>query len=101
MKNSTKLACVTAAAGLGAAVVAGCGNDVPPNAVAKVGDSVITKADFDKWLNTAAKGQAQGGQATVPDPPDYSTCVATLRKQPLPTGGKKPNDSDLKKQCKQ
>ena len=86
MKNSLKLACIASVAGLGAVGAAGCGNDVPPNAVAKVGDAVIKKADFDKWLESAAKGQAQGGQAVVPDPPDYSKCVASLRKQHLLRG---------------
>jgi foldase protein PrsA len=101
MKTTIKLACVAAAAGLGATAAVGCGNDVPPNSVAKVGGTVITKAEFQKWLHTAATGQSQGGQAAVPDPPDYTSCVASLQKQSLPTPGKKPSDSDLKKQCKQ
>ena len=71
----------------GAAVaVAGCGNDVPSNSVAKVGDSTITKKEFDRWLTNAASGQAQGGQPTVPDPPDFKKCVAALKKQPTPAG---------------
>jgi foldase protein PrsA len=101
MNSLTKLACLAALSGLGAFAVAGCGNDVPPNAVAKVGDSVIKKADFDRWLKTAAMGQAQGGQAAVPDPPDYSACVASLEKQPLPKGSTKPSAGALKKQCRQ
>jgi foldase protein PrsA len=101
MKTSIKLACITAVAGLGSIAAIGCGNDVPPNAVAKVGDSVITKAQFDKWLENAARGQSQGGQAAVPDPPDYRNCVASLRKQPVPSGGKQPSTESLKKQCKQ
>jgi foldase protein PrsA len=92
-----------AVAGLGASVIAGCGNDVPPNAVAKVGDSVITQAEFDKWLKTGAASQAQAGhgQVAVPDPPDFANCVAAKRKQPLPKGQKKPGDAELKKQCEQ
>ena len=45
-----------------------CGNDVPPNAVAKVGDETITQEEFDKWVETAVKGQAQGATAVVPGP---------------------------------
>jgi foldase protein PrsA len=101
MTNPLKLVCITALAGLGSLAAIGCGNDVPPNAVAKVGDSVITKTQFDKWLQNAARGQSQGGQATVPDPPDYEGCVAALRKQPVPSGGKQPSTDSLKKQCKQ
>jgi foldase protein PrsA len=85
---------------LGAAAFAGCGNDVPAGAVAKVGDATITQDEFDKWLATAAKGNAQGGAAAVPDPPDYEKCVAAKSKTPVPKGQKKPSDDALKKQCK-
>jgi foldase protein PrsA len=98
---SIKSLFVLAVAGLGAAVIAGCGNDVPPNAVAKVGDSVITQDEFDKWLKTAATGQAQGGQAAVPDPPEFTKCVAAKKKQPLPEGQKRSSDAQLTKQCEQ
>ncbi len=89
-----------AAAALGAAAFAGCGNDVPAGAVAKVGDATITQDEFDKWLATAAKGNAQGGAAAVPDPPDFTKCVAAKAKTPVPKGQKKPTDEALKKQCK-
>jgi foldase protein PrsA len=88
-----------ALAALGAAVVAGCGNDVPPGAVAKVGDATITQDEFDKWLNTAVTGQAQGGDAVAPDPPDYTKCIAAKKKTPTPNGQKEQTDADLKKQC--
>jgi foldase protein PrsA len=86
---------------LAGAVVAGCGNDVPSNSVAKVGDSNITKSEFDRWLKNAASGQAQGGQASIPDPPDFKACVAGLKKQPTPQGAGKQSESALKKQCRQ
>ncbi|MBD0283462.1 MAG: peptidyl-prolyl cis-trans isomerase, partial [Thermoleophilaceae bacterium] len=78
------------------------GNDVPPNAVAKVGDSVITQDEFDKWLKTASAGQAQGtGSPAAPDPPSFEKCVASRKKQPVPKGQDRPTDAQLKKQCKQ
>jgi foldase protein PrsA len=98
---SLKTLFALAVTGLGAAVVAGCGNDVPPNGVAKVGDAVITQDEFDKWLRTASAGQAQGGQASAPDPPDFNRCVAAKKKLPLPKGQEQPSDSQLKKQCEQ
>jgi len=58
----TQLACAALAV-LGASVIAGCGSDVPSGSVAKVGDATIKKADFDKWLKSAAQGSAQGGDA--------------------------------------
>ena len=89
-----------AVVGLGAASFAGCGNDVPAGAVAKVGDATITQDEFDKWLNTAARGNAQGAAAVVPDPPDYTKCVAAKSKTPVPKGQKQPTEDALKKQCK-
>jgi foldase protein PrsA len=85
----------------GAAVaIVACGNDVPPGAVAKVGDETITQDEFDKWVETAVKSQAQGAAAVVPDPPDYTKCVAAKKKTPTPAGQKKQTDAALKKQCK-
>ncbi|HEU0024913.1 MAG TPA: peptidyl-prolyl cis-trans isomerase [Thermoleophilaceae bacterium] len=90
-----------ALAGLGMAAFAGCGNDVPTGAVAKVGDATISKADFDKWLTTAASGQAQAGQGAAPDPPDYANCVKAKQTTAVPQGQKQPTEAALKKQCKQ
>jgi foldase protein PrsA len=89
-----------AVAGLSMAAVSACGNDVPPGAVAKVGDETITQDEFDKWVETAVKSQAQGGTAVVPDPPDYTKCVAAKKKTPAPAGQKKQTDAALEKQCK-
>ena len=92
-----------AATGLGAALISGCGNSVPANAVATVGDTAIRKSDFDKWLRTASQGQSRSGTAAlpVPDPPGFAKCVASLKGQPTPKGTTKPTDAQLKKQCKQ
>ncbi len=85
--------------GASVAAITACGNDVPPGAVAKVGDETITQDEFTKWLTAAVKSQSQGGAATVPDPPDYSKCVAAKKKQPV-QGQSKQTDASLKKQCK-
>src|SRR4051812_4153614 len=85
-----------------AALIAGCGSDVPSNGVAKVGDSVITKAQFNHWLNAAAHGSAApGSNVTIPDPPNFTKCAANLAKQPVANGAKKPTQGQLKTQCKQ
>ena len=85
-----------------AALIAGCGADVPSNGVAKIGDSVITKDQFNHWLQAAAHGSAAPGSAvTVPDPPGFAKCVANQAKQPVPKGAKKPTNAQLKTQCKQ
>ena len=90
-----------AIAGLFAVAGPGCGNDIPPSAVAKVGDSTISKDEFERWYKNAAAGATQGGQTVAPDPPDYEKCVAGLQKQPQPEGSNKPTEDALKEQCKQ
>ncbi len=97
---STRSLTVVAAAGL-CAVAAGCGNDIPASGVAKVGDSTITKDEFNHWLKSGAAGQAQGTGVPAPDPPDFTKCVAGLKKQPTQPGAPKPSDAALKKQCSQ
>jgi foldase protein PrsA len=87
---------------LGAAAVIGCGSDsLPSGSVAKVGDEEITQEEFDKWLNTAVSGQAQGAATVVPDPPEFTKCVAAKKDAPLPKGQKQQSDAALKKQCEQ
>ena len=85
-------------------ILAGCGNDVPSGAVAKIDDAVIKKEDFDHWLAAAAAGQQPPGASTeivLPQPPDFTECVDAKKKQPAPPGSKKPTDAQLKTQCEQ
>src|SRR5690349_11518044 len=85
-----------------AALLAGCGADVPTNGVAKIGDTVITKDQFNHWLNAAAHGSsAPGSNVVLPDPPNFTKCIANQAKQPVPKGAKKPTNAQLKTQCKQ
>src|SRR3954465_4001605 len=85
-----------------AALIAGCGSDVPPSGVAKIGDTVITKDQFNHWLTAAAHGSAAPGSAvTIPDPPTFTKCIANQAKQPVPKGAKKPTKKQLKSQCSQ
>jgi foldase protein PrsA len=88
-------------------VIAGCGgSDVPSDSVAKVGDAKITKAQFSHWLAATVKQQAQStGQkpsdVVIPDPPNFTKCIAAKGKQPVPAGVPKPDPKTLKAQCKQ
>jgi hypothetical protein len=72
------LVCALTAAGLGATALSGCGGDgesVPSDGVAKVGDTVVKKSDFDKWLRINAGGQAGGGRSPGPGPTQlHSLC---------------------------
>ena len=76
---------------------------MPSGAVAKVDDAVIKKEDFDHWIQAAAQGQQPpgGGEVVIPDPPEFSECIASKKQQPVPPGSKKPTDAQLKDQCQQ
>jgi len=87
-----------------AVLVSGCGSGIPSNSVAEVGGTPIKKEDFQHWLSVAAKQSApQGSTAAppVPDPPNYTGCVAALQKQPVAKGQQKPSAAALKAQCAQ
>jgi foldase protein PrsA len=79
-----------------AAILAGCGG-VPGNAVAEVDGTAIEKDTYEHWLNVAAK--SNGPDAKPPVPPDYTECIADLKKQKPAKGQPKQSDADLKKQC--
>jgi foldase protein PrsA len=92
-----------------AAALTACGDSVPSNSVAKVGDDSITKTQFNHWMSVAAISSqgAQPGQtapkAAVPQPPDFTACVANKQKTaPKPAKGQpKPTAAQFKAQCKQ
>jgi foldase protein PrsA len=82
-------------------LMAACGG-IPGNAVATVDGEPIEKSKFDHWMTIAAKS---GGQAAaqIPQPPEFTECIATKRKT-LPKQAKgqpKVTDTQLKTQCKQ
>ncbi|HEY1539313.1 MAG TPA: peptidyl-prolyl cis-trans isomerase [Solirubrobacteraceae bacterium] len=87
-----------------ALAVAACGDSVPGDAVARVGDATITKAQFNRWFAIAASNNpaAPGTKATY-DPPKYTACIANKRKTaPKPAKGQPATtDATYKTQCEQ
>jgi foldase protein PrsA len=86
----------------------GDGDKVPGNAVAQVGDTAITKDQFNHWMNvaavsTAAQSGATGDAAKVPVPPDYTACVAAKKAAAAKPAKGQPTvtDEQYKTQCKQ
>jgi foldase protein PrsA len=82
------------------------GDDVPGNAVARVGDQTIKKSTFTHWMQIAAVSQAgqqtsSAGKPQVPDAPDFKQCIAQKKKAaPAPAKGQpEPTDAQLKGQC--
>ena len=74
MTKAVRIILTLCALAVTAAVAAGCGG-VPGNAVADVDGSTIDKAEFNHWLNVASK--SSGTNSAVPDPPNFTKCVAT------------------------
>ena len=86
-----------------AALVAGCGDSVPGNAVAAVDGSAISKTEFAHWLGVAAATSQQGTAKVAYNPPAFAECVASKRKTaPKPAKGQPATtDAQLKTQCQQ
>ena len=89
---------------MAATVIAACGDSVPGNAVARIDDSIITRADFNRWFGVAASSNPStaGGKASY-DPPTFAKCVAFKRKNAPKPGKGQPvtTDAQFKTQCKQ
>jgi foldase protein PrsA len=107
MPRHLRLIALIAAALVAVLAVAGCGGGVPSDGVAKVGDTTITKAQFNHWLSAAAKQQSQAqpgapaSASAAPDPPNFTKCIAAKQSQPAPQGAQKPPVAQLKAQCQQ
>ena len=68
---------------VGGVVVSACGSAVPGDSVAVVGGNPITKQTLAHWSYVAAAGQSQsspGSPVIIPDPPNYTKCIASLKK---------------------
>ena len=102
------LAVAASAAGLTA-----CGESIPGNAVVKVEDTSIKKDDYNHWLEVAAisaasqadPAAAQSGKkpgVNLPEPPEFTKCVANKKKTaPQPAKGRPATkDSEYVEQCK-
>jgi len=89
--------------------VSACGGGMPGNSVATVGDQTIKRDTFDHWMKIITISQASqtnpnaAKTAAVPDPPDYSKCVAAKKKTaPKPAKGQpETTDAQFKTQCQQ
>ena len=102
-------------AALGAILITGVtltacgGGGVPGNAVVSVNGTPVTTATFNHWMAVAANASsasttgAAATKAVVPDPPNYTACIAHLETTaPKPAKGQsKPTAAQLKTECEQ
>lgn len=87
-----------------AMAIAGCGSSggIPGDSVAVVAGNPITTKAFKHWIFVAAQSQAAqspGQPVIIPDPPDYTKCMADARRA-IPTLKKTPTKT-LKADCAQ
>jgi len=64
-------------------VVSACGSAIPGNSVAVVAGTPITSQALAHWGYVAAVGESEsqpGSPVIVPDPPNYTKCLASLKK---------------------
>ena len=106
-------ALAAAVVAVGAIAVAGCGDDLSPGAVARVGDKTIEKSEFDRWIESAAQTQQTSlsptgapAQTAVPVPPDFTDCIDVKREQAAAAAGatqapEPPTDDQLLQACEQ
>ena len=66
---------------------------VPEGAVARVGDELILKSEFDAWWRVGARG---GGP--VVDPPRFERCIAAERRR-ASRGKPKPSRREARRRC--
>lgn len=86
-----------------------CGGDPPGKAVVKVAGYPISKATLDHWIPIEAiliyelRPRKPVPRGVVPDPPNYTSCIAYLQSTPqkLVQSGPRPTTTQLKSQCRQ
>lgn len=83
MRQITRLILALGAIFVGGVLVSGCGSAVPGDSVAVVGGNPISTRSLEHWGYINAVGQSQaspGSPVIVPDPPNYTKCIASLKK---------------------
>lgn len=105
MRRVTKSISALGAVFFAAAGIAACGGGVPGNAVVSVNGNPVTKSTFEHWVKIAAASAAGASTSkpAIPDPPNYTECIAHLRAtQPKPAKGQSaPSEAQLKAQCEE
>jgi foldase protein PrsA len=77
-----------------------CGGGVPCNAVAQVQETPISTEAFKHWMTIAATSQGAGGKPVLPEPPNYTACIAHSKELAAKESKTAPpSEATLKKQC--
>jgi len=82
---------------------AACGG-IPGDAVVSVDGKAIKKTTFNHWLSVAAASTAAttGAKPPIPEPPNYTACIANAKAAVKPAKGQTPpTEAQLKSQCEQ
>jgi hypothetical protein len=69
---------------------------LPEGVIARVGDELVLKSDFDPWYGLLASQT----RWLASDPPDYERCIATFRKRAA-KHGRHPTRRSLRRRCEE
>ena len=106
-------ALAAAVVAVAAIAVVGCGDELSPGAVARVGDETIEKSEFDSLLASTAQTQQASLSPTgaptetaVPVPPDFTECIDAKSEQAAAAAGapqapEPPSEDQLLQACEQ
>ena len=104
MSKALRFSAALGAVLFAAVAIAACGG-IPGNAVVSVNGTAISKDTFNHWMSvaSASSSSASTEKPIVPEPPNYSACIAHLAATaPKPAKGqKKPTTAELKSECEQ
>ena len=103
MKTTSRALALLGAALTLSIALAACGG-LSGNSVVSIGGDEIKKSEYDHLLPIAAAqtSQTPGQKPVLPDPPNYTKCIANLKKTaPTPAKGQpRPSAATFKAQCK-
>lgn len=103
MPKATRIFAALGAVLFATVAFAACGG-IPGDAVVSVDGKSITKDTFNHWMSVASASSASttGAKPSVPEPPNYTACVAAAKAAAKPAKGQKsPTEAQLKTQCEQ
>ena len=103
MHKATRIFAALGAVLFATVAFAACGG-IPGDAVVSVDGKSITKDTFKHWMSVASASSASttGAKPSIPEPPNYTACIAAAKAAARPAKGQKPpTEAQLKTQCEQ
>jgi serine/threonine protein kinase len=75
------------------------GQPAPEQILVCVASQSINGDAFDHWMKVASSSSSTGAKAAVPEPPNYTACIASAKAAKPAKGQKAPTEAELKSHC--